>query len=154
MIRFQQNFAPYSLNLERKQLISYDFTYLILTHRSDNFNSNISFKMEGDFNIQETVNRNIQKNQHKPFYNHRSLIGWCSMNYPKVLVNPIYTNKPEHKERQYDLDHIFQEKQPKDRDKVQFTKPFTRLTEDVEHPYQKSSLTLAATKHDTKVEIF
>lgn len=50
------------------------------------------------------------------------------MNYPKVLVNPIYKTKPDHKEREYDLDHIFQEKQPQDRDKVEFTKPFTKLS--------------------------
>ena len=110
--------------------------------------------MDSDFNIQETVNRNIEKNQFKSFYNHRSLVGWCSMNYPKVLVNPIYSTKPD-KDRNYDLDNIFQEKQPRDRDKLDFTKPFKKIAgEDVEQPYQKSSLTLATTKHETRADIF
>jgi len=54
---------------------------------------------ENNFDIKETVNRNIEKHQFPQFSNHRSLIGWCSMNYPKVLVNPIYVPKPDHKER-------------------------------------------------------
>lgn len=46
-----------------------------------------------DFNIKETVNKNIEKNQFPSFANHRSMVGWCSMNYPKTLVNPIYIDK-------------------------------------------------------------
>lgn len=49
--------------------------------------------MNKNFNIQETVHRNIEKNQFPSFSNHRSLVGWCSMNYPKVLQNPIYAQK-------------------------------------------------------------
>jgi len=49
--------------------------------------------MSKNFNIQETVHRNVEKNQFPSFTNHRSLIGWCSMNYPKVLQNPIYIQK-------------------------------------------------------------
>lgn len=58
---------------------------------------------DSNFDIKETVNRNIEKHQFPSFSNHRSLIGWCSMNYPKVLVNPIYVPKPDHKDREYDL---------------------------------------------------
>ena len=46
-----------------------------------------------NFNIKETVDRNIEKHQFPSFTNHRSLVGWCSMNYPKVLVNPVYLQK-------------------------------------------------------------
>lgn len=40
------------------------------------------------FSIRETVNKNIERVQFPSFNNHRSLIGWCGMNYPKVLMNP------------------------------------------------------------------
>lgn len=46
-----------------------------------------------NFNIKETVHKNIENHQFPSFSNHRSLVGWCSMNYPKVLVNPIYLQK-------------------------------------------------------------
>lgn len=55
--------------------------------------------MSKNFSIKETVNKNIEKNQFPSFSNYRSMVGWCSMNYPKNLVNPIYmdkqTNVPE-----------------------------------------------------------
>jgi F-box/leucine-rich repeat protein 2/20 len=50
---------------------------------------------EGKFDIKETVHKNLENKQFPAFTNHRSLIGWCSMNYPKVLVNPIYIHKPD-----------------------------------------------------------
>lgn len=56
----------------------------------------LSFRIEmtsKNFSIKETVHKNIEKNQFPSFSNHRSLVGWCSMNYPKVLVNPIYLQK-------------------------------------------------------------
>jgi F-box/leucine-rich repeat protein 2/20 len=56
----------------------------------------LSFRIEmtsKNFNIKETVHKNIEKNQFPSFSNHRSLVGWCTMNYPKVLVNPIYLQK-------------------------------------------------------------
>lgn len=46
-----------------------------------------------NFDIKETVNKNIEKNQFPSFANHRSMVGWCNMNYPKTLVNPIYIEK-------------------------------------------------------------
>lgn len=70
-----------------------------------------------DFNIKETVNKNIEKNQFPSFANHRSMVGWCSMNYPKTLVNPIYIDKdtgvPD--EKKFELNSIFQKKNPIDR---------------------------------------
>jgi len=46
-----------------------------------------------NFSIKETVNKNIEKNQFPSFSNYRSMVGWCEMNYPKTLVNPIYMDK-------------------------------------------------------------
>ncbi len=74
--------------------------------------------MSKNFNIQETVHRNIEKNQFPSFANHRSLVGWCSMNYPKVLQNPIYIQKDTSTETQkYDIDSLFQQKNPVERAK-------------------------------------
>ena len=82
-----------------------------------------------NFNIKETVNKNIEKNQFPSFSNHRSMVGWCSMNYPKTLVNPIYLDKetgvPDSKK--YDLDYMFQMKNPTDREKMEFVKPLSNL---------------------------
>ena len=61
-----------------------------------------------NFSIKETVNKNIERVQFPAFNNHRSLIGWCGMNYPKVLMNPAYMAKPKLKEEIKDLDYIFQ----------------------------------------------
>lgn len=105
---------------------------------------------DNNFDVKETVNRNIEKHQFPAFSNHRSLIGWCTMNYPKVLVNPIYVPKPEHKQRDYDLEHLFQAKPPKDREKLDFVKPFTAASEDPRDKDKPSTLTLTTTKHSTK----
>lgn len=82
-----------------------------------------------NFNIKETVNKNIEKNQFPSFANHRSMVGWCSMNYPKTLVNPIYIEKetgvPD--EKKYELGSIFQKKNPIDREKTEFVKPLSNL---------------------------
>lgn len=82
-----------------------------------------------NFDIKETVNKNIEKNQFPSFANHRSMVGWCNMNYPKTLVNPIYiekeTNVPDQKK--YDLNSIFQKKNPTDREKIEFIKPLSNL---------------------------
>lgn len=80
--------------------------------------------MSKNFNIQETVHRNIEKNQFPSFANHRSLVGWCSMNYPKVMTNPIYMQKDagdklnEKREEKYELESIFQMKPPNERGKA------------------------------------
>lgn len=76
------------------------------------------------------------------------------MNYPKVLVNPIYVPKPEHKHRDYDLEHLFQAKPPKEREKLEFVKPFTGAAEDPQNKDKPSTLTLTTTKHNVKAEIF
>jgi hypothetical protein len=115
--------------------------------------------MSKNFNIQETVHRNIEKNQFPSFTNHRSLIGWCSMNYPKVLQNPIYIQKDTSTETQkYDIDSLFQQKNPVDRTKNEFIKPFSSLADKVDekgvHTDTKTScFTLATSKHDNKVHI-
>lgn len=76
--------------------------------------------MSKNFSIKETVNKNIEKNQFPSFANHRSMVGWCSMNYPKTLVNPIYIDKEPDvpNEKKHELDSIFQKKNPIDREKV------------------------------------
>lgn len=115
--------------------------------------------MSKNFNIQETVHRNVEKNQFPSFTNHRSLIGWCSMNYPKVLQNPIYIQKDTSTETQkYELDSLFQQKNPVERTRNEFVKPFTGVQDRTEekgaHPDTKTScFTLATTKHDNKVHI-
>ena len=82
--------------------------------------------MSKNFNIQETVHRNVEKNQFPSFANHRSLIGWCSMNYPKVLQNPIYMQKDNSEQQaKYELNSLFQQKNPVDRGRNEFIKPFT-----------------------------
>lgn len=114
-----------------------------------------------NFNVKETVNKNIEKNQFPAFSNHRSMVGWCSMNYPKTLINPIYIDKdtlPE--DRKFDLDYMFQKKNPTDRDKVEFVRPLSNLEgkgEDKEggvaESAKVSSMTLATTKHSVKAKI-
>ena len=44
---------------------------------------------EKNFNMAETVHRTLENTQFPNYKNHKSLIGWCSMNYPKVLQNPL-----------------------------------------------------------------
>ncbi len=87
--------------------------------------------MSKNFNIQETVHRNIEKNQFPSFANHRSLVGWCSMNYPKVLQNPIYMQKDTSDKPKYELETLFQEKNPTDRNKNEFVKPFRANSEEI-----------------------
>ena len=115
--------------------------------------------MNKNFNIQETVNRNVQKNQFPSFANHRSLVGWCSMNYPKVLQNPTYIQKDSSTQtKKFDIDSMFQQKNPIERSKNEFIKPFTSNEQKVEqkgvHTDTKTScFTLATSKHDNKVRI-
>jgi hypothetical protein len=96
------------------------------------------------------------------------MVGWCNMNYPKTLVNPIYiakeTGVPD--EKKYDLDSLFQKKNPTEREKVEFVKPLSNLDvkgeekegEKGEHPTEPkasktSSMTLATTSHATRAKI-
>ena len=115
--------------------------------------------MSKNFNIQETVHKNIEKNQFPSFANHRSLVGWCSMNYPKVLQNPIYMQKEASDKPKYELESLFQQKNPIDRGRSEFVKPFSEGAESlndekgVNIDCKTSAFTLATTKHDQKVKI-
>ena len=87
-----------------------------------------------NFNIKETVHKNIENHQFPSFSNHRSLVGWCSMNYPKVLVNPIYLQKDEiAADNKYELETLFQMKNPIERTKNEFIKPFSSYVEHKGH---------------------
>lgn len=111
-----------------------------------------------NFSIKETVNKNIEKNQFPSFTNYRSMAGWCSMNYPKTLVNPIYMDKevgvPD--EKKYDLNYLFQKKNPLEREKAEFIKPFSTLEKKSEQGAnftKNTSMTLATTPHELKQKI-
>ena len=48
------------------------------------------------------------------------------MNYPKVLQNPIYMQKDNSEQQaKYELNSLFQQKNPVDRGRNEFIKPFT-----------------------------
>lgn len=66
------------------------------------------------------MNKNIEKNQFPSFANYRSMIGWCEMNYPKTLINPIFIEKESNMadEKKYDLNSMFQKKNPIEREKI------------------------------------
>ena len=52
------------------------------------------------------------------------MLGWCGMNYPKVLMNPQYMARPKPKEPIENLDNIFQNR-IKERQNQNLVKPFT-----------------------------
>ena len=93
------------------------------------------------------------------------MVGWCEMNYPKVLVNPIYLNKDQSipDEKKFDIDTMFQKKNPIERERVQFNKPFSTYEPKVEEKEgvptipqgstKVSSFTLATVSHDQKAKI-
>ncbi|KRX05466.1 hypothetical protein PPERSA_04503 [Pseudocohnilembus persalinus] len=68
------------------------------------------------YSIKETVDRNIEKNQFPHYRNHKSLIGWCTMNYPKVLQNPKLIPKPQprgddyYDRKQDELKYLYQKR--------------------------------------------
>lgn len=45
--------------------------------------------------MSEALNKNMEKNIFPYWRNHASLKGWCSMNYPSILSNPIIRKKQE-----------------------------------------------------------
>jgi len=65
--------------------------------------------------IQKTVNQNIEKNQTPYWRAHNTMrgkflffdslikLGWCKMNYPRVLINPRLMPKPDkiHPDKNY-----------------------------------------------------
>ena len=67
----------------------------------------MSWQSANQFSIKETVNKNIEKNQFPSFQNHKTLIGWSSMNYPKVLINPALKLPPAPKPPIEDLDFLY-----------------------------------------------
>ena len=44
--------------------------------------------------IAEAVNKNIERHQFPNFQNHKTLMGWSSMNYSSKLKNTIFQNLP------------------------------------------------------------
>ena len=46
--------------------------------------------------MREALNKNIDKHISTSWRAHRSLHGWCSMNYPATLSNPMLKRKPGH----------------------------------------------------------
>ncbi|CAK85793.1 unnamed protein product (macronuclear) [Paramecium tetraurelia] len=81
-------------------------------------------KNDKEFSIKETVNKNIERVQFPAFNQHSSLLGWCSMNYPRVLQNPQFMPKPKPKEYDDNLDFLYQ-KRKKEQQNNQLIKPFT-----------------------------
>jgi hypothetical protein len=47
------------------------------------------------------------------------------MNYPKVLQNPIYMQKETTEDPKYELNSLFQQKNPIERGRNEFVKPFS-----------------------------
>lgn len=80
------------------------------------------------FSIKETVNRNIETHQFPSFHSHRSLIGWCSMNYSKVLTNPQYRLPPRNLSGPKKLENLYQIKNAPLQE-ISIKKPFSNLAE-------------------------
>jgi len=53
-----------------------------------------------------SLNRCVQENMTPYWRNHQSLKGWCSMNYPTVLQNPLLKKRPAKQETPAAPDNI------------------------------------------------
>eukprot|EP01017_Pseudomicrothorax_dubius_P015197 TRINITY_DN17617_c0_g1_i1.p1 TRINITY_DN17617_c0_g1~~TRINITY_DN17617_c0_g1_i1.p1 ORF type:complete len:536 (-),score=94.79 TRINITY_DN17617_c0_g1_i1:125-1732(-) len=80
--------------------------------------------------IAETVHRSIEAHQIPHWREHRSLIGWCSMNYPSVLVNHRYMarNEPNREGLREDMNALYQ-KRPASAMGSRLYRPFSSYTE-------------------------
>ncbi|EGR27769.1 hypothetical protein IMG5_189420 [Ichthyophthirius multifiliis] len=123
------------------------------------------YDVNKNFSISETVNRNIEKHQFPSFRNHKSLIGWCSMNYPRVLKNPLYMPTPQPREDPTHLDYLYQVRMKQDIEtKFIIKKPFQNLKkinkpiieEKIGVPpdgFKNSNLSLTTVKRDARQKI-
>ncbi|KAL4449212.1 hypothetical protein ABPG74_015594 [Tetrahymena malaccensis] len=117
------------------------------------------------FSITETVNKNVENHQFPSFRNHKSLVGWCTMNYPRVLKNPLFMPKPLPKEDPTHLDYLYQLKMRQDAEqKFILKKPFQNLQK-IQKPileekvgvppdgYKNSTLSLTTSKREARSKI-
>ncbi|KAM3131451.1 hypothetical protein pb186bvf_016381 [Paramecium bursaria] len=116
-------------------------------------------QQEKGFSIRETINKNIEKVQLPHFNQHNSLIGWSSMNYPKVLLNPQFMPKPKPKVYDDNLDFLYQ--QERREQQIQLVKPFTNhqqfQQENQSNPppgFKRTLRQVSTSKHDAKGQIY